>query len=113
MDFANRRIDIRFPLFIGEAAKDLISLLLSIKPDIRLGMLDGVIESNNTCHSSETEHRRYHSIRSHSFFRGTNWDSLEKKIIEPPYKPAQPKWMAELYRGDITLESFESIRFDL
>ena len=113
LDFTNRKIEIRFPPCIGDAAKDFISLLLSVNPDIRLGMQDGVLKSNNTCRSTETEHKRYDSIRNHSFFQETIWNSLESNTIEPPYKPAQPKWMAELYRGDKILESFESTSFDL
>ena len=113
LDYSNRKIELCFPSFIDEAAKDLISLLLTIDPARRLGMQDGVIESNHTCLTTETTHKRYLSIRDHSFFHPTIWDSLKNKIMEPPYKPAQPKWMAELYRGDNTLESFESIRFDL
>jgi serine/threonine protein kinase len=117
LDFANRKMEICFPPSINEAAKDLISLLLSIDPASRLGMQDGVIESNNTCHSTEIGQKRYISIRNHSFFHTnedtTIWMSLESKTKEPPYKPAQPKWMADLHSGDDTLESFESIRFDL
>ncbi|KAL3823382.1 hypothetical protein ACHAXA_008877 [Cyclostephanos tholiformis] len=112
LDFTNRKIEICFPPYIGEAAKDLILSLLSIDPAIRLGMQDRVVESNNTCRI-ETEQKRYNSIRSHSFFHQTIWNSLERNVIEPPYKPAQPKWMAELHHGDKILESFESIRFDL
>jgi 3-phosphoinositide dependent protein kinase-1 len=113
LDFANTEIELRFPSFIDEAAKDLMSLLLTIDPARRLGMQDGVIESDNACHSTETGLKRYLSIRNHSFFHTTIWKSLESKTMEPPYKPAQPKWMAELnYEGN-TLQSFESIRFDL
>ena len=113
LDYSNGKIELCFPSFIDETSKDLISLLLSIDPANRLGMQDGVIESNTACHSTETGQKRYISIRDHSFFHTTIWNSLETKIMEPPYKPAQPKWMADIYRGDNTLESFESIRFDL
>jgi 3-phosphoinositide dependent protein kinase-1 len=112
-DYSSGMIELCFPSFIEEAAKDLISLLLTIDPANRLGMEDGVIESYTACHSTETGQKRYLSIRDHSFFHTSIWNSLETKIVEPPHKPAQPKWMVELYRGDKTLESFESVHFDL
>jgi serine/threonine protein kinase len=126
LDYANgqSKLMARSPSFSDEA-KDLISTLLSKEPSRRLGMQDGVIESSIASsdvpandESGTSSHKKYQSIRDHSFFQVDNgmtiWDQIEcPTSVEPPYEPTEPKWMIDLRQGDATLKSFESIQFDL
>jgi serine/threonine protein kinase len=72
--------EIPFPSYISPEAKDLISKLLDVNPKTRLG--SGVNGSKN--------------IKSHVFFKNINWELLEQKHIEPPYKPEHAKQLDEL-----------------
>ena len=113
LDYANGKRELVFPpLVIDESASEMISMLLSIDPASRLGMQDGVLG----CMANEQ--KLYQSIRNHLFFQqdkdnDTFWALLESKSIEPPYKPPQPNWMADLHRGIATLKTLRSIEFDL
>jgi protein-serine/threonine kinase len=72
--------EIPFPSHISPEAKDLISKLLDVNPKSRLG--SGSNGSKN--------------IKSHNFFKGIDWDLLEQKHIEPPYKPEHSRLLDEL-----------------
>ena len=72
--------EIPFPSHISPEAKDLISKLLDVNPKTRLG--SGVNGSKN--------------IKSHIFFKNMDWDLLEQKHIEPPYKPEHSRLLDEL-----------------
>lgn len=71
--------EIPFPGFINPEAKDLISKLLDVNPKSRLGSNGGAKE-----------------IKEHPFFEGIDWDLLEQKHIEPPYKPDHSRLLDEL-----------------
>lgn len=72
--------EIPFPSFISAEAKDLMSKLLDVNPKTRLGA--GVNGVKN--------------IKSHVFFKSIDWESLETKHIEPPFKPEHPRFLDEL-----------------
>ena len=115
LDYANEEKQLHFPpLFIDSAEKDLITSLLSIVPDNRIGMQDCVIES----FGSSRKCKQYQSIRDHEFFQSTDdenksiWPLVENKSMEPPFKPIEPDWLVELSRGDRTLQSLNSAEFD-
>jgi serine/threonine protein kinase len=81
--------EIPFPSHISPEAKDLISKLLDVNPKTRLG--SGSNGSKN--------------IKSHIFFKGIDWDLLEQKHIEPPFKPEHSRLLDEL----IPYPDFESL----
>lgn len=84
--------EIPFPKYMSAEAKDLITKLLDVNEHTRLGSgTDGV-----------------KNIKSHSFFKEINWELLEQKHVEPPYKPDQ-KNMEELP----AYPSFETVMKDL
>ena len=62
---------IQFPVFIGEAARDLIKNLLIVDPTKRLG--NGENGSEN--------------IKNHKFFNGINWNDAWNRKITPPFVP--------------------------
>jgi serine/threonine protein kinase len=65
--------DIPFPNYVSPDMKDFISKLLDVNEKTRLGSgKDGV---NN--------------IKNHRVFAGMDWDLLEQKHVEPPFKPDQ------------------------
>ncbi|KAJ1436502.1 hypothetical protein B484DRAFT_428587, partial [Ochromonadaceae sp. CCMP2298] len=72
--------EIPFPSFISPKAADLISKLLDVSDKTRLG---------SGPHGSK-------DIKAHPFFADVDWDLMEQKHVEPPYKPAQPKLLEEL-----------------
>ena len=72
--------EIPFPSYFSPEAKDLISKLLDVNPKTRLG--SGPQGGKN--------------IKSHIFFQNMDWDLLEQKHIEPPFKPDHSKLLDEL-----------------
>lgn len=64
---------IKYPPYLSQTAKDLISRLLERKPAKRLGMLNG----------------RAADIKKHKWFEGLNWDELETRRALPSRKPKE------------------------
>jgi serine/threonine protein kinase len=65
---------LNFPSYLSPVARDFLSSLLDVDDATRLGSgKDGAKE-----------------VKRHPFFRGLDWDMLEQKQIEPPYKPPPP-----------------------
>ena len=66
------RAELRFPkkINISDDAKDLLQKLLIKDQDERLGAKSG-----------------FNDIKAHPFFKGFDFDALEKKKIEAPFKP--------------------------
>ena len=62
---------IQFPVFINEAARDLIKNLLIVDPTQRLG--NGENGSEN--------------VKNHKFFNGINWNDAWNRKIRPPFVP--------------------------
>lgn len=62
---------IAFPPYISPSAQDFISALLDVNDTTRLG----------------GGNMGYNNVKKHPFFAGLDWDLLEQKQIEPPYKP--------------------------
>lgn len=60
-----------YPRFISKEAKDILSKLLEKKPQKRLGMPN--------CLAGD--------ICDQPFFRTINWEKIERKELEPPFKP--------------------------
>jgi serine/threonine protein kinase len=64
--------ELTFPPHITPVARDFIGKLMAKEPAIRLGGGDG----------------DWKDIKAHEFFRGLDWVKLEKKEIDPGWKPA-------------------------
>lgn len=62
---------IPFPDYLSAEAKDLVSKLLDVNEKTRLGSGPNGVKD----------------IKNHPFFRNINWDILEQKLVEPPFKP--------------------------
>ena len=107
LDYTNGDKQLIFPPFIDTDAKELISSLLKFEPGNRIGMQDNIFGSSKQCV------KEYQAIRDHSFFNIDEDISIWSQTIESPYKPDQPNWMKELYLGDTTLKSLDSIEFDI
>jgi len=58
--------ELTFPSYISEDARDLLEGLLTRDPERRFKGED---------------------VKEHPFFSDIDWDKLEKKLIEPPWKP--------------------------
>jgi serine/threonine protein kinase len=71
LDIKNYTKPITIHKFFSEEAKSLIIGLLTINPTARLGA--GPKGSTR--------------IKSHPFFKGTDWDAVYNKTLEPPFKP--------------------------
>ncbi|XP_048465962.1 protein kinase C theta type-like [Rhincodon typus] len=56
-----------YPRWLGKEAKDILVKLFVREPERRLGIKG--------------------SIRQHAFFRDINWQALENREVEPPFKP--------------------------
>uniref|UniRef100_A0A665V7I9 Protein kinase C n=1 Tax=Echeneis naucrates TaxID=173247 RepID=A0A665V7I9_ECHNA len=66
--FESIRMDTpHYPRWINKEAKDLLERLFERDPTRRLGIVG--------------------NIRSHPFFKSINWPALERREIEPPFKP--------------------------
>uniref|UniRef100_A0A8K9WRC9 Protein kinase C n=1 Tax=Oncorhynchus mykiss TaxID=8022 RepID=A0A8K9WRC9_ONCMY len=66
--FESIRMDVpHYPRWITKEAKDLLEKLFERDPSRRLGVVD--------------------NIRGHSFFKNLNWPALEKREVDPPFKP--------------------------
>jgi len=84
--------EIPFPSFMSPKAKDLIGRLLDVNDKTRLG--SGPAGSKD--------------IKKHPFFEGIDWDLMEQKHVEPPFKPDRPKTIDEL----VAYPSFEALMQD-
>ena len=60
-----------FPRHVTPTARDLISQLLRLKPDLRIGMTKGGVKD----------------IKNHPWFEGFDWDALYNGTMVPPYFP--------------------------
>jgi len=67
-------------------AQSLIQALLQILPSNRLGYKD----PSGHCLAADCE------LRSHPFFKGINWESVESGVMTPPYLPSKSKKVANL-----------------
>uniref|UniRef100_A0A667YBM7 Protein kinase C n=1 Tax=Myripristis murdjan TaxID=586833 RepID=A0A667YBM7_9TELE len=66
--FESIRMDVpHYPRWITKESKDLLEKLFERDPSRRLGVVG--------------------NIRAHSFFKTVNWPVLEKREVEPPFKP--------------------------
>ncbi|KAM4613453.1 protein kinase C, delta b [Polymixia lowei] len=66
--FESIRMDVpHYPRWITKESKDLLEKLFERDPSRRLGVVG--------------------NIRAHSFFKTVNWPALEKREVEPPFKP--------------------------
>jgi serum/glucocorticoid-regulated kinase 2 len=63
--------ELRFPSYVSQNAKSLLEGLLTREVEKRLG--------------SGAEGGK--AVKAHPFFHGIDWDKLEKKEIDPPFKP--------------------------
>lgn len=63
--------DAYYPRFLSKEAKQLLVLLLNKMADTRLGMPD--CPAGDVCHQP--------------FFRTINWEKVERKEMQPPFKP--------------------------
>ena len=63
--------EIPFPSFMSVETKDFIQKLLDVNEKTRLGSGPNGVDN----------------IKAHPFFRGINFELLEQKHIEPPFKP--------------------------
>jgi serine/threonine protein kinase len=86
---------IPFPNYLPLTTVDLISKLLDVNPATRLGS-----GSNGVYH-----------IKAHEFFKGIDWDLLEQKHIEPPFKPENSRVFDTYITPSTDFESF-MVEFD-
>eukprot|EP01112_Ceratiomyxa_fruticulosa_P006119 TRINITY_DN16920_c0_g1_i1.p1 TRINITY_DN16920_c0_g1~~TRINITY_DN16920_c0_g1_i1.p1 ORF type:complete len:388 (-),score=91.85 TRINITY_DN16920_c0_g1_i1:245-1408(-) len=61
--------ELRFPTYISPEAKSLLEGLLTREVDKRLGTNGG------------------DEVKAHPWFKGLDWDALNRKEIDPPFKP--------------------------
>eukprot|EP00798_Chlamydomonas_sp_ICE-L_P017579 gene17579-23905_t len=77
MEVMRRIVDdkwpIKYPPYMSEDARNLISRLLERKPIKRIGMLQG----------------RALDIKNHAWFKGFDWDALSSRRMMPPRKPKE------------------------
>lgn len=78
-----------YPRFLSREAKSMLVLLLDKNPEKRLGMA--------SCSAGD--------VCDQPFFRPINWEKLEKKEVEPPFKP-KLKSAADVsnFDSDFTME---------
>lgn len=84
--------EIPFPSYMSPEARDLIAKLLDVNAKTRLGAGPSGVKN----------------IKSHVFFKNIDWDLLEQKHIEPPFKPEHSKLFDEL----TPYPSFETLMQD-
>jgi protein-serine/threonine kinase len=93
MSASIRTSELRFPSSLSRHAKMLLCGLLTPDPKKRLG-------------SGET---RAGEIKSHAFFEGMQWDSLERGEIPPPWRPTINEiWNTSLFDPQFTNMSISS-----
>lgn len=87
-----QNLEYTFPDFVPEDAKDLISKILVLEPEKRLG--NGEYDDN------------YKSIREHPFFSQIDWDTLPQHPIEEwrPFGPA-----VEAHKAEEATETYQSM----
>ncbi|PNW74512.1 hypothetical protein CHLRE_12g493250v5 [Chlamydomonas reinhardtii] len=77
MEVMRRIVDdrwpIKYPPYMSDEARDLISHLLERKPVKRIGMLQG----------------KARDIKMHPWFAGFDWDALAARRMDPPRKPKE------------------------
>ncbi|EFJ42034.1 hypothetical protein VOLCADRAFT_97912 [Volvox carteri f. nagariensis] len=77
MEVMRRIVDdrwpIKYPPYMSDEARDLISKLLERKPVKRIGMMQG----------------RARDIKAHPWFAGFDWDALAARRMDPPRKPKE------------------------
>lgn len=67
----DERWPVKYPPYMSDAARDLISRLLERKPVKRLGMLSG----------------KAVDIKKHPWFKDFDWEALSSRRLDPPRKP--------------------------
>lgn len=72
--------EIPFPSYMSADAKSLISRLLDVNDKTRLGAGPNGAKD----------------VKSHVFFKNIDWELLEQKHVEPPYKPQQARILDDL-----------------
>ena len=84
---------IKFPRYLNEDARDLISQLLIIDPKKRLGSGKGGVDK----------------IKKHPFFEEINWDDIWNKKIIPPFEPdLEDELDLKYFDSQFTSEPLES-----
>uniref|UniRef100_A0A674DQP6 Protein kinase C n=1 Tax=Salmo trutta TaxID=8032 RepID=A0A674DQP6_SALTR len=84
--FESIRMDVpHYPRWITKEAKDLLEKLFERDPSRRLGVVD--------------------NIRSHSFFKTLNWPALEKRQVDPPFKPKVVRSGSLAFNGTVASET--------
>lgn len=84
--------EIPFPSFMSTEAQDFIQKLLDVNEKNRLGSGSSGVSN----------------IKTHAFFKGIDWERLEQKHVEPPYKPETKNY------DDLPVyPSFEAVMKDL
>ena len=111
LDYTNKKHCIHFPSCVDKDVKDLILWLLVIDAASRIGISDGVINSQDS-------EKLYHSLRKHKFFNEDKlqqqfWTFLENNSLEPPYKPAEQPWMTQPHQNRRKMKSIDEMYFDL
>jgi serine/threonine protein kinase len=81
---------------------DLVSSLLQISPEDRIGISDDVQIPPNL----------YNSIRNHSTFAGFDWEGLQNKQVRAPYQPSVPEWLSKTREGELKMRD-GATEFDL
>lgn len=107
-----------FPQCVPRAAQDLISRLLTVKPNERIGSADlRAYHSTTTKHSNNSNNkfqyssiRHYHHTTAHShshshstFFKDFAWDQLDNDEMKPPYTPPMPEWLRREMAGETSM----------
>jgi protein kinase A len=62
---------IRWPSEFGPATRSIIAELLQANKSRRLG----------------ASHAGARAVKEHPYFMGINWDAVQRKLIEPPWRP--------------------------
>lgn len=81
--------EVLFPVWLSKQSVSVVQGLLTKDPDNRLG----------------SGPKGAADIKSHPFFNGINWIKLEKRQIEPPFKPKTSKNITENFDSDFTSEA--------
>lgn len=84
--------EINFPSYVSPTAKDFITRLLDVNEKSRLGSGSSGLQN----------------IKNHPFFSNIDWELLEQKHIEPPFKP-----IAKSFDDLQAYSNFETMMKDL
>lgn len=93
-DYAMLFRRIEFPQQMSRSARDLVSRLLDVNPQTRLGAGRNGISD----------------LKQHPFFAGIDWTLLEQRHVEPPHKPESS--FLDFYDEDDAYPDFETLMQD-